>query len=96
MNKFTTSIVRLDYDAPAALSDVLRVSAADPLLKDFAGVCGITHGVVQPNQYGIRLRVGKHVQAEAKGSTVVVQNEGEPPQSYHVYESISRLRSLMK
>lgn len=38
----------------------------------------------------------KHVQAEAKGSTVVVQNDGEPPQSYHVYESISRLRSLMK
>ena len=61
MNKFTTSIVRLDYDEPVALSDVLRVSAADPLLKDFAGVCGITHGVVQPNQYGIRLRVGKHV-----------------------------------
>lgn len=70
MNKFTTSIVRLDYDEPVALSDVLRVSAADPLLKDFAGVCGITHGVVQ--------------------------NDGEPPQSYHVYESISRLRSLMK
>jgi hypothetical protein len=61
MNKFTTSIIRLDYDEPVALSDVLRVSAADPLLKDFAGVCGITHGVVQPNQYGIRLRVGKHV-----------------------------------
>lgn len=61
MNKFTTSIVRLDYDEPVALSDVLRVSADDPLLKDFAGVCGITHGVVQPNQYGIRLRVGKHV-----------------------------------
>lgn len=38
----------------------------------------------------------RHLQAEAKGSTVVVQNEGEPPQSYHVYESISRLRSLMK
>lgn len=38
----------------------------------------------------------QHVQAEAKGSTVVVQNDGEPPQSYHVYESISRLRSLMK
>ena len=61
MNKFTTSIVRLDYDEPVALSDVLRISADDPLLKDFAGVCGITHGVVQPNQYGIRLRVGKHV-----------------------------------
>lgn len=61
MNKFTTSIVRLDYDEPVALSDVLRISAADPVIKDFAGVCGITHGVVQPNQYGIRLRVGKHV-----------------------------------
>lgn len=61
MNKFTTSIVRLDYDEPVALSDVLRTSAADPVIKDFAGVCGITHGVVQPNQYGIRLRVGKHV-----------------------------------
>ena len=61
MNKFTTSIVRLDYDEPVALSDVLRISADDPLLKDFAGVCGITHGVVQPDQYGIRLRVGKHV-----------------------------------
>lgn len=61
MNKFTTSIVRLDYDEPVALSDVLRISAADPVIKDFAGVCGITHGVVQPNQYGIRLCVGKHV-----------------------------------
>nr|DAN56993.1 MAG TPA: hypothetical protein [Caudoviricetes sp.] len=61
MNKFTTSIVRLDYDEPVALSDVLRISAADPVIKDFAGVCGITHGVAQPNQYGIRLRVGKHV-----------------------------------
>lgn len=38
----------------------------------------------------------RHLQAETKGCTVVVQNEGEPPQSYHVYESISRLRSLMK
>lgn len=61
MNKFTTSIVRLDSDEPVALSDVLRITPLDPLLKDFAGVCGITHGVVQPNQYGIRLRVGKHV-----------------------------------
>lgn len=61
MNKFTTSIIRLDYDEPVALTDVLRISAADPVVKDFAGVCGITHGVVQPNQYGIRLRVGKHV-----------------------------------
>lgn len=59
MNKFTTSIVRLDYDEPVALTDVLRISAADPVIKDFAGVCGITHAVVQPNQYGIRLRVGK-------------------------------------
>lgn len=61
MNKFTTSIIRLDYDEPVALSDVLRITPLDPVLKDFAGVCGITHGVVQPNQYGIRLRVGKHV-----------------------------------
>lgn len=62
MNKFTTSIVRLDYGAPVALTDVLRTSAADPLLKDFAGVCGITHGMANPpDQYGIRLRVGKHV-----------------------------------
>lgn len=37
-----------------------------------------------------------HVQVEDKGCTVVVQRDGEPPQSYHVYESISRLRSLMK
>lgn len=59
MNKFTTSIIRLDYDEPVALTDILCISAADPVVKDFAGVCGITHGVVQPNQYGIRLRVGK-------------------------------------
>lgn len=61
MNKFTTSIIRLGYEEPVALTDVLRISAADPVIKDFAGVCGITHAVVQPNQYGIRLRVGKHV-----------------------------------
>lgn len=61
MNKFTTSIVRLDYEEPVALTDVLRISAADPVIKDFAGVCGITHGVAQANQYGVRLRVGKHV-----------------------------------
>ena len=61
MNKFTTSIIRLNYEEPVALTDVLRISAADPVIKDFAGVCGITHAVVQPNQYGIRLRVGKHV-----------------------------------
>lgn len=61
MNKFTTSIVRLDYDEPVALSDVLRVSAADPLLKAFAGICGITHGMANPpDQYGIRLRVGRY------------------------------------
>lgn len=51
----------------------------------------ITGGTVEVDIGAIQ-----HVQAEAKGSTVVVQNEGEPPQSYHVYESISRLRSLMK
>ena len=61
MNKFTTSIIRLDYEEPVALTDVLRISADDPLIKDFAGVCGITHGLAQSNQYGIRLRVGKHV-----------------------------------
>lgn len=61
MNKFTTSIIRLDYEEPVALSDVLRITPLDPVIKDFAGVCGITHGVVQPSQYGIRLRVGKHV-----------------------------------
>ena len=61
MNKFVTSIIRLDYNEPVALTDVLRISAVDPVIKDFAGVCGITHAVVQPNQYGIRLRVGKHV-----------------------------------
>lgn len=60
MNKFTTSIIRLDYDEPVSLTDVLRITPLDPLLKDFAGVCGITHGVVQPNQYGIRLRVGRY------------------------------------
>ena len=59
MNKFTTSIVRLDYEEPVSLTDVLRISAADPVIKDFAGVCGITHGVAQGDQYGIRLRVGK-------------------------------------
>lgn len=51
----------------------------------------ITGGVVDVDADAIQ-----HVQAEATGSTVVVQNDGEPPQSYHVYESISRLRSLMK
>lgn len=61
MNKFTTSIIRLDYDEPVAWTDVLRITPLDPVIKDFAGVCGITHGVVQPKQYGIRLRVGKHV-----------------------------------
>lgn len=61
MNKFTTSIVRLDYDEPVPWTDVLRITPLDPVIKDFAGVCGITHGVVQPKQYGIRLRVGKHV-----------------------------------
>lgn len=62
MNKFTTSIIRLDYDEPVSLTDVLRITPLDPLLKDFAGVCGITHGMASPpDQYGIRLRVGKHV-----------------------------------
>lgn len=61
MNKFTTSIIRLDYDGPVSWTDVLRITPLDPVIKDFAGVCGITHGVVQPKQYGIRLRVGKHV-----------------------------------
>lgn len=51
----------------------------------------VTGGVVDVDIDAIQ-----HVQAEAKGSTVVVQRDGEPPQAYHVYESISRLRSLMK
>ena len=61
MNKFTTSIVRLDYDESVALPEVLRITPLDPVLKDFAGVCGITHAISTGNQYGIRLRVGKHV-----------------------------------
>ena len=60
MNKFTTSIIRLDYDEPVALTDVLRITPLDPVIKDFAGVCGITHGIANPpHQYGLRLRVGK-------------------------------------
>lgn len=94
MNKFTTSIVRLDYDEPVSLTDVMRISDADPLLKDFAGVCGITHGMANPpDQYGIRLRVGKHVlpkgavdielavgldvQVCASSNTLTVYYEGE-------------------
>lgn len=61
MSKFTTSIIRLDYDEPVALPEVLRITPLDPLLKDFAGVCGITHAISTGNQCGIRLRVGKHV-----------------------------------
>ena len=48
MNKFTASIIRLDYDEPVSLTDVLRITPLDPLLKDFAGVCGITHGMANP------------------------------------------------
>lgn len=50
----------------------------------------IAGGTVEVDVAAIRL-----VQAEAKGCTVMVRNEGEPPKSYHVYESISRLRALM-
>lgn len=56
----------------------------------------ITLNLVSGWVVGVDIDAIQHVQAEAKGSTVVVQNEGEPPQAYHVYESISRLRSLMK
>lgn len=91
MNKFTTSIVRLDYDEPVALSDVLRISAADPVIKDFAGVCGITHAVVQPNQYGIRLRVGKHVLP--KGAVLAeverLQAEDTHETSFHELKEIA-------
>lgn len=91
MNKFTTSIVRLDYDEPTALTDVLRISAADPVLKDFAGVCGITHAVVQPNQYGIRLRVGKHVLP--KGAVLAeverLQAEDTHETSFHELKEIA-------
>lgn len=51
----------------------------------------ISGGTVEVNVDDI-----KHVQVEAKGTTVVVQHDDEPPQSYHVYEAVSRLRSLMK
>lgn len=56
----------------------------------------ITLNLVTGGMVDVDVAAIQHVQAEAKGSTVVVQNDGEPPQSYHVYESISRLRSLMK
>lgn len=38
MNNFTTSIIRLDYDEPVSLTDVLRITPLDPVIKDFAGV----------------------------------------------------------
>lgn len=56
----------------------------------------ITLNLVSGGMVDVDIDAIQHVQAETKGSIVVVQNEGEPPQSYHVYESISRLRSLMK
>lgn len=91
MNKFTTSIIRLDYEEPVALTDVLRISAADPVIKDFAGVCGITHAVVQPNQYGIRLRVGKHVLP--KGAVLAeverLQAEDTHETSFHKLKEIA-------
>ena len=91
MNKFTTSIIRLDYEEPVALTDVLRISAADPVIKDFAGVCGITHAVVQPNQYGIRLRVGKHVLP--KGAVLAeverLQAEDTHETSFHELKEIA-------
>lgn len=83
MNKFTTSIVRLDYDGSVPWTDVLRISAADPVIKDFAGVCGITHGVAQANQYGVRLRVGKHVLPKgavmAEVERLQAEDAGETP-----------------
>lgn len=56
----------------------------------------ITLNLVTGGMVDVDIDAIQHIQAETKGSTVVVHNEGEPPQSYHVYESISRLRSLMK
>lgn len=56
----------------------------------------ITLNLVSGGMVDVDIDAIQHVQAEAKGSTVVVQRDGEPPQPYHVYESISRLRSLMK
>lgn len=56
----------------------------------------ITLNLITGGMVDVDVDAIQHVQAEAKGSTVVVQNDDEPPQSYHVYESISRLRSLMK
>lgn len=56
----------------------------------------ITLNLVSGGMVDVDIDAIQRVQAETKGSTVVVQTEGEPPQSYHVYESISRLRSLMK
>lgn len=56
----------------------------------------ITLNLVYGGMVDVDIDAIQHVQAEAKGCTVVVQNEGEPPRSYHVYESISHLRSLMK
>ena len=50
----------------------------------------IAGGTVEVDIYAIRL-----VQEETKGCTVMVQNEGETPKSYRVYESISRLCALM-
>lgn len=56
----------------------------------------ITLNLITGGTVDVDIDAIQHVQAEAKGSTVVVQNEGEKLQSYHVYETISRLRSLMK
>lgn len=56
----------------------------------------ITLNLITGGTVDVDIDAIQHVQAETKGSTVVVQHAGEPPQSYHVYESISRLRSLMK
>lgn len=56
----------------------------------------ITLNLITGGAVDVDIDAIQHVQAEAKGCTVVVQNEGEPPQSYHVYESVSRLRSMMK
>lgn len=41
----------------------------------------ITLNLVSGGMVDVDIDAIQHVQAETKGSTVVVQNEGEPPQS---------------
>lgn len=56
----------------------------------------ITLNLITGGTVDVDIDAIQHVQVETKGTTVVVQTDGEPPQSYHVYEAVSRLRSLMK